>query len=55
MWVLLITISLKELYSYSKKLKKWPSPLFRPKTNHTCHQNPNPSAWDSPFDVFLKG
>ena len=27
----------------AKKLKNWPSPLFRPRTNHTCHQKPNPS------------
>jgi hypothetical protein len=26
-----------------KKLKKWPRPLFRPKTNHAYHQKPNPS------------
>jgi hypothetical protein len=24
-----------------KKLKKLPRTLFRPKTNHTCHQRPN--------------
>jgi len=56
MWVPWFTISLKEMYSCSKKFKKKPRPLLRPKTNHIiCHQNPNPSAWDSPFDVFLKG
>jgi hypothetical protein len=26
-----------------KNVKKWHRPLFRPKTNHTCHQKPNPS------------
>jgi hypothetical protein len=26
-----------------KHLKKLPRPLFRPKTNHSCHQKPNPS------------
>jgi hypothetical protein len=25
------------------KFKKWPHPLFRPGTNHACHQKPNPS------------
>jgi hypothetical protein len=24
-----------------KKFKNWPRPLFRPRTNHTCHQKPN--------------
>jgi hypothetical protein len=29
----------------AKQFKKWPRhrPLFRPRTNHTCHQRPNPS------------
>ncbi len=26
-----------------KKFPKWPRPLFWPKTNHRCHQKPNPS------------
>jgi hypothetical protein len=26
-----------------RKRKKWARPQFRPKTNHTCHQKPNPS------------
>jgi hypothetical protein len=26
-----------------KNFNKWPRPLFRPKTNLTCHQKPNPS------------
>ncbi len=25
-----------------EKFNKWTRPLFRPKTNHTCHQKPNP-------------
>ncbi len=25
------------------KFKKWPRPLFRPKTNHTGHKKLNPS------------
>ncbi len=26
-----------------KKFKNWLRPLFRPRTNHTCHRKPNPS------------
>jgi hypothetical protein len=26
-----------------EKLKNWPRPLFRLRTNHTCHQKPNSS------------
>jgi hypothetical protein len=26
-----------------KKFKKWPRPLFRPRTNNTRHQKPSPS------------
>jgi hypothetical protein len=32
-----------------KNLKKWPRPLFRPRTNHTCHQKPNPSCETVPL------
>ncbi len=34
-----------------KKIKKWPRPLFMPKTNHTCHQNPNPSRKTVPLNI----
>jgi hypothetical protein len=34
-----------------KKFKKWPCPLFRPKTNHTCHQKQNPSRKTVPLNV----
>ncbi len=27
-----------------KNLKKWQRSQFRPKNNHTCHQEPNPSS-----------
>ncbi len=27
----------------AKKIKNWLRPLYRPRTNHTCHQKPNPS------------
>jgi hypothetical protein len=52
-----------------KNFKNWPCPLFRPKTNNTCHQKPNPSretvllivyVFSSPgeeddeYDVLLK-
>jgi hypothetical protein len=32
-----------------KKFKKWPHSLFRPKTNHTCHQKPDPSRETAPL------
>jgi hypothetical protein len=32
-----------------KKFKKWPCPLVRPKTNHTCHQKPHPSRETVPL------
>ncbi len=35
--------------SQTKKLKKWPCPLFRPRTNQTCHQNQNPSRETVPL------
>ncbi len=33
----------REKYTFciTKSLKKWPHPLLRPKTNHTCNQKPN--------------
>jgi hypothetical protein len=31
------------------KLTKLPCPLFGPKTNHTCHQKPNPSLVKHPL------
>ncbi len=31
-----------------KKCKNWPCPLFRPKTNHTCHRKPNPFRETAP-------
>jgi hypothetical protein len=34
-----------------KKLKKWLRPLFRPKTNHTCPQKPNPSRETVPLNI----
>jgi hypothetical protein len=30
-------------------MKKWPRRLFRPKTNHSCHQKPNPSRETVPL------
>jgi hypothetical protein len=32
-----------------KKFKNWPRPLFKPITNHTCHQKPNPSRETVPL------
>ncbi len=32
-----------------KRFQKWPCPLFRPNTNHTCHQKPNPSRETVPL------
>ncbi len=32
-----------------KNVKKWPPPLFRPKTNHTCHKKPNPTRETVPL------
>jgi hypothetical protein len=34
-----------------KKFKKLPRPLFSPKTNHTCHQKPNPSRETVPLNA----
>jgi hypothetical protein len=31
-----------KIFGAHKNFKKWPCPLFRPKTNHTIHQKPNP-------------
>jgi hypothetical protein len=33
----------------TKKFEKWPRPLFRPITNYTCHQKPNPSRETGPL------
>jgi hypothetical protein len=33
--------------------KNWSRPLFRPKTNHTCHQKPNPSRETVPLSRAL--
>jgi hypothetical protein len=35
-----------------KQFKKWPRPLFRPRTrtNHTCHQKPHPSRETIPLN-----
>jgi hypothetical protein len=35
--------ALRVIIGAPKKFKTWPCPLFRPKTNHTCHPKPNPS------------
>ncbi len=35
-----------------KKFKKWPRPLFSPKTNHTRHQKPNPSRETVPLKAI---
>jgi hypothetical protein len=35
-----------------KKFKKWSRPLFRPKTNHTGHQTPNPPRETVPLKVI---
>ncbi len=32
-----------------KKFRKWPRPLFMPKTNHTCHQKSNQSGETVPL------
>jgi hypothetical protein len=37
-----------------EKLKKWPSPLFSAKTNHTCYQKPNLSRETVPLRVKEK-
>jgi hypothetical protein len=34
-----------------KKFKKWPRPLFRLKTNHSCHQKSNPSCEKVPLRI----
>jgi hypothetical protein len=36
-----------------KNVKKWPSPLFRPKTNHTFNQKPNPSRKTVPLSAHV--
>jgi hypothetical protein len=33
-----------------KKFKKWSRPLFKPKTNHSCHQKPNSSRETIPLN-----
>ncbi len=30
--------------------QNWPCPLFRPKTDHVCHQKPNPSRETGPLN-----
>jgi hypothetical protein len=37
------TFCVKKIIGAPKKFKKWHRPLFRPRTNHTCHQKPNRS------------
>jgi hypothetical protein len=34
----------------TNKFKKWPRPLFRPKTNHPCNQKPNPPRETVPLN-----
>jgi hypothetical protein len=35
-----------------KKIKKLPCPLFKPKTNHTGHQKPNPTRETVPLTDY---
>jgi hypothetical protein len=44
-YIFCVLKSLKHL----KKFKKWPRPLFRPRTDHACHQTPNPSRETIPL------
>ncbi len=37
------TLCVIKSLEHLKKFKKWPCPLFRPRTNYTCYQKPNPS------------
>ncbi len=37
------------------KFKKWPRPLFRPKTNHTYHQKPHPTRETVPLILDERG
>ncbi len=41
-------------YTPPKRISKWPRPLFRPTTNHTCHQNPNPCRETVPLNKFYQ-
>ncbi len=36
-----------------KKFKNWPRPLFRPITDHACHQKPNPSRKTVPLNEYM--
>jgi hypothetical protein len=47
--ILAVNASLRWL----KKLKKWPRPLFRPRTNHSCHENPHSSRETVPLSLAL--
>jgi hypothetical protein len=47
------TLLLQKIIVAPKKFKKWPRPLFRPKTNHTCRQKPNPSRVTVPLIVVF--
>ncbi len=42
------------LTNHLNKLKNWLCPLLRPKTNHKCHQKPNPSSETFPLILDLK-
>jgi hypothetical protein len=35
-----------------KFAQSWPCPLFRPRTDHACHQKPNPSRETVPLNVL---
>jgi len=49
-----IHLFLYKIIGASKTSKKRPRPLFRAKTNHTWHQQPNPSRETAPLTICTK-
>jgi hypothetical protein len=42
-----------KIFGAQKKFKKWPSHLFIPKTNQTCHQKSNPFRETVPLKDYI--